>query len=279
MTGLVKPRFSLAYLTVQGTAPRRMIEIAAATGFDFVSLRLAHVTDDEPRFPFTTDPALVADTIAALGEHDLSVLDVELVKTDQPARHWDAFVEVSAELGARHVIVQVPEPDRARAVEQFHEVCELAAVHGLTVDLEFIPWSATRDLAIAADIVATAGQPNGAVLVDTLHFARSGSSLDQLAGLPREFFNFAQVCDARTPKTHTDEELIRVARFDREPPGEADIDLQPIVAALPTVPYSLEVPNEVRLHQLGPLAYSKMVLQAAQRFFDTIRSEPEVRPL
>jgi hypothetical protein len=45
----VTPRreFSLAYLSVAGASPAEMIEVAAATGYDHVGLRLTKVTADE----------------------------------------------------------------------------------------------------------------------------------------------------------------------------------------------------------------------------------------
>lgn len=269
------PQFSLAYLTVLGTPPRRMIEIAAETGYDFVSLRLTPVTDDEPVFPFTTDPAFVTDVVKALDEYDMSVLDVELIRTDPGTKvaEWRTFVEVAAELGARHIVTQIPVAARRSAAERFGEICDLAAPHDLTVDIEFIPWSPTNDLAAAVEIVESAGRPNGGILIDTLHFSRSGSPLSELAALPDVLFNFMQLCDARRPLVESDKELIRVARFDREPPGAADIDLKAIVQAVPLVPYALEVPNEQRRQEIGVMAYSRVVREATQSFFGEIEAD------
>lgn len=274
MTGAA-PLFSLAYLTVLGTPPRRMIQIAAEAGYDFVSLRLAPVTPDERRFPFTTNPALVADTVEALDEHGLSVLDVELVRTDPgiSVDDFKAFAEVAAEMGARHMVTQIPEPDKARAVELFGEVCDLADGYSMTADLEFIPWTPTGDLDAAASIVTAADRSNGGVLIDALHFDRSQSSLALLADMPASMFNLVQLCDARAPLSDSDEELIRVARSDREPPGEGDIELSPLIAALPRVPYALEVPNDGRRQELGELEYARFVLDASKRFFEAVDAE------
>jgi sugar phosphate isomerase/epimerase len=262
-------QYSLAYLTVLGSPPREVVEMAATAGYDFVSLRLTPVTPDEPRFPFLTDPRLVRDVVKGLAETGVSLLDVELARTDPGTEvaGFAPFVEVSAELGARHIIAQVPEPDRVKAVDTFRELCELAEPLGLTVDLEFIPWSPTADLDDAIDIVTRAGAPNGAVLVDTLHFARSHSSVDSLSGLPGELINFVQLCDAQPMKSDSSDELIRVARSDREPAGEGVIELAPILDALPEVPYALEVPNDQMRHELGSLEYARHVLTTTKRFF------------
>ncbi|HEX5696716.1 MAG TPA: sugar phosphate isomerase/epimerase, partial [Acidimicrobiia bacterium] len=145
---------------------------------------------------------------------------------------------------------------------------------GMTIDLEFIPWTPNKDLATAVEIVTRAGSPNGAVLVDTLHFARSGSSLTQLADVPVELVNFVQLCDARDVWSISDEEFITVARSDREPPGQANLDLRPIVETMPRVPYALEVPNDARRQELGVERYAGLVRDAAQTFFDEIDAEP-----
>lgn len=262
-------QFSLAYLTVLGSSPRESVEMAAAAGYDFVSLRLTPVTPDEPQFPFLTDAELVRDVVKGLEETGVALLDVELVRTDpgMAVVGFAPFVEVSAELGARHIIAQVPERDRSKAIDTFRDLCELAEPYGLTVDLEFIPWSPTADLADAADIVTKAGAANGGVLVDTLHFARSSSSLDLLADLPSEVFNFVQLCDAQPMTSDSNEELIRVARSEREVAGEGIIELGPILEALPDVPYALEVPNDEMRQKLGPLGFARHVLETTKRFF------------
>ena len=87
-------------------------------------------------------------------------------------------------IGARHVIGQLPDPDRSRATERFGRLCDLALDFGLTVDLEFPSWSETGDLPAAAAVVTAVDRSNAGILVDTLHFFRSNSSIDQLAALP-----------------------------------------------------------------------------------------------
>ena len=208
----------------------------------------------------------------ALDEYGVSVLDVELIRTDPGTKveDWRRFVEVAEELGARHIITQVPEPDAAKAVEIFQEVCDLGSGTGMTFDLEFIPWTATNDLARAVEIVTKADSTNGAVLVDTLHFARSESSLTELSDLPRRLFNFIQLCDAHDPWSVGEEDFIRIARSDREPPGLGEIDLMPIVEAMPAVPYALEVPNDERREELGAEGFARLIREAAESFLDGV---------
>jgi len=131
------------------------------------------------------------------------------------------------------VIAQLPDPDRARKIDRFAQLCEMAKPLGLTIDLEFPSWTETPDLSEATRVLRAANQPNAGILVDLLHFARSGSSVAALRELPAEWFHFAHVCDAPAVVPTTNEGLIYTARFERLFPGEGGIDVHGILAALP----------------------------------------------
>jgi hypothetical protein len=51
----VRPRFSLAHLTVIRLAPPQVIEVAARTGYDTVGLRLVGGTEITPAYPLMDD--------------------------------------------------------------------------------------------------------------------------------------------------------------------------------------------------------------------------------
>jgi hypothetical protein len=61
-------------------------------------------------------------------------------------------------------------------------------------------------------------------------------------------------------------------RSDREPPGQANLDLRPIVEAPPALPYALEVLNDARRQGLGMENYARLVREAAESFFDGIEA-------
>jgi sugar phosphate isomerase/epimerase len=176
---------------------------------------------------------------------------------------------VGAELGARHVIAQLPDPDPVRKVERFGQLCDLAKELGLTVDLEFVSWTETPDLTEAARVLRAVNRPNAGLLVDLLHFARSGSSVAQLRKLPREWFHFAHVCDAPAAVPSTVEGLIHTARYERLFPGAGGIDVRGILAALPAgIPYALEIPHARLAAQVGEKQYAELAIGAAQRHLD-----------
>ena len=267
--------FSLSYLTVYGRSPPQMVETAARAGYDYVSLRLHPVTSSEPVFPLATDRALRRQTQERLAATGIGVLDVELVRLTPAFRmaEYEALLDVAASLGARHVIAQAPDSDLSRAIDHFSELCDAAGKRNLTVDLEFVTWTETRDLERAARIVRGAGRDNGGVLVDTLHFSRSGCNSADLAQLPRPWFHFAQVCDAPPISPETVDGLIHAARSERLFLGEGGLDVRGILGALPTsIPYALEIPRASLAREVGLDECARRALVTAQSFVATLHA-------
>ena len=217
----VEHDYSLAHLTVLSLTPPEVVEVAARAGYRYVSLRITRVTSAEPLYDLARDRALMRATKARLRATGIAVHDVELFRMD-PSLEPEQFLpelDATAELGAHHIIAQLPDPDRPRAIDRFARLCELAQPRGIYVSLEFPHWTETGDLAEAARVVCAAARGNGGILVDMLHMGRSNSSLDDLAALPREWFHFAHVCDAEQHVPSTLEQIIRTARSERLFPG------------------------------------------------------------
>lgn len=269
--------FSLAYLTVFGLTPPEMVSIAARVGYDFVSLRVNPVTIGEPVHPLAQDRRLRRRTLNLLSQTGVRVLDTELFRltSDFEVHAYDALLDASAELGARGLIAQAADADLARAIDHFAALCDAARSRNLTVDLEFVTWTETRDLERATRIVRGAGRSNGGVLVDALHFSRSGCSVAELATLPRDWFHFAQLCDAPGEAPDSVEGLIYAARNERLFLGEGDLDLRGILGALPTgIPYSLEIPRTSLAQRVGLEELARQALATARDYIDGAQSMP-----
>ncbi|WP_109209554.1 MULTISPECIES: TIM barrel protein [Microbacterium] len=263
--------YSLAHLTALSLSPPELVDAAAAAGYRYVGLRMTKVTAQEPHYPLSYDPALMRATKTHLAATGVEVLDIELARMtsgDSP-RDYLRFLEAGAELGARHVITQLPDADFARKTDRFAELCRLAQPLGLTIDLEFPSWTETGDLAEATRVLRAADQPNAGLLIDLLHFARSGSSIEELRELPQEWFHYAHVCDAPAEIPSTTAELIHTARFERLFPGEGGIDMLSILGALPGgIPYALEIPRAMLVAQVGAKEHARLAIGAARRHLD-----------
>ena len=267
----MKHDYSLAHLTVLSLPPPQMIEVAARTGYRYASLRITRVTPAEPYYDLARDRALMRETKARLDATGIEVHDVELFRMDASLEP-EQFVrelEVTAELGAHHIIAQLPDPNRPRAVDRFARLCDLAKPLGICVDLEFPHWTETGNLAEASRVLLAAGRSNAGILVDMLHMGRSNSSLDELAALPHEWFHFAHLCDAERSVPSTLDQIIRTARDERLFPGEGTIDVRGILACLPQdIPYSLEIPRVTLTRAIGPEEVARLALTVTRSYVD-----------
>lgn len=262
-------RFSLAYLTVFGCPPPEQTYIAARAGYDYVSFRPIYMgLQGEPNFELAANPQLLQQTKTALKATGLRVLDIELARiadgTD-PLKYKPAL-DVGAELGATHVISSIWTADRAFATDCYARLCDLARPLGLSMDLEFVTFASVKTLKDAADVLRAVNRPNAGILVDLLHFSRSRVALDELAAAPRDWFHFVHLCDAPAEIPTTNEGLIQTAREGRLYVGEGGIDVSAILARLPDVPYSLELPNLARVKEVGYTEHAFRCLESAKRF-------------
>ncbi|HET7343792.1 MAG TPA: sugar phosphate isomerase/epimerase, partial [Methylomirabilota bacterium] len=86
---------------------------------------------------------------------------------------------------------------------------------------------------------------NASVLIDALHFSRSGGVPAHVAGVDPALLRYAQICDAGPdmPGAADTPALIREARTGRLLPGEGVLPLAALVAALPAgIPLAIEAP-------------------------------------
>jgi sugar phosphate isomerase/epimerase len=241
-------QISLAHLTVLDTTPPELVTVAAAAGFRTIGIRLtATPSVGVPPYDIMSDGPLLRETLGRLADTGVSVLDTEFLRfePEHPVGIPEGFLETSARLGARNVLVMSAEPEEARTLERFCALCDRAAVYGLHVGLEFAIYTGVRTLAHAAEVVARSKRPNASVLIDALHFSRSGGLPAHVAQVDPALFRYAQICDAGPdmPKPTDTPALIREARTGRLLPGEGVLPLADLVAALPTsVPLAIEAP-------------------------------------
>jgi sugar phosphate isomerase/epimerase len=267
----MKHEYSLAHLTVLALTPPEVVDVAARAGYKYVSLRLTRVTPDEPLYDLPNDRAMMRETKARLADTGLGVLDIELFRMDPTLEpeHYVPVLEATAELGARNIIAQLPDPNRERAVERFARLCDLAKPLGIFPSLEFPHWTETGSLSEAVKVLRAANRSNAAILVDMLHFVRSNSSRDELKSLPREWFRFIHVCDAAKELPPTIDGIIHTARDERQFPGEGGLDVKGLLACLPqNVPYALEIPRNTLTKAVGAAEVARLALVVAQSYLD-----------
>ncbi len=240
---------SLAHLTVLDTTPPELVTVAAAAGFRSIGIRLtATPSVGIPPYDMLRDGPMLRETLSRLADTGVTVLDTEFLRfePEHPIGVPEGFLEVSARLGAKNVLVMSAEPDEARTVERFCDLCDRAAPYGLHVGLEFAIYTGVRTLAHAEHVIAQAKRPNASVLIDGLHFSRSGGLPAHVAQVDPSLVRYAQICDAGPdmPGPGDTPALIREARTGRLLPGEGVLPLRELVAVLPAdMPLAIEAPS------------------------------------
>jgi sugar phosphate isomerase/epimerase len=256
----------LAHLTLLDLSPAELVRVAHRAGYDFVGLRVLAVTEGEVRWDLAPGSDGLLDALAALADTGMTVRDVEFLVMDAhvgPAE-WLPALEAGAALNAQVLITTGADAETARLTDNLGRLARDAADFGLTVVLEPISYQPVSTVAAAAVVARSAG---AAVLVDTLHFVRAGSTLESLAALSAALVPMIQLCDGplvmptgfpvvdhlpghmkadRDPRTAE-------ARGFRESPGTGEFPLRQILDALPDdVPISLEVPDARLIGRVSP---------------------------
>jgi len=248
---------SLAAGTVLDVDPVETVSVAAAAGYDGVGLWFD---------PDEWSPARTRDVAARLDETGLTPLDMEPVILGRAVDPGDALVDTAAELGVRHVLVASGPASHAAVVDRFGELCDRAAPAGVVVVLEFLPIFTVATLHDAVAVVQAAARPNGGILVDTLHLARSGGSPEEVAAVPPELLPYLQLADATAHlEDPTPVNLREEALHGRLLPGEGELPLTRALGAVPGVPVSVELRSRALMEQYpDPTTRAAAVLAATR---------------
>lgn len=275
---LDKPLYSLAHLTLINCTPAELVYVAARAGYDAVSPRFITMNVPGEFTHAPLDKAQVQATKTALATTGIKVLDIELarISEDCDPREFEAALELGGELGAGHMIMSAwttRRDDRNFLLDVYSETCDLAAPYGLTIDLEFPSFSRLRTLDEVLDIVRAADRPNGGVLVDTLYLHLSRVDLGELLHVPPEWLHFLHISDCLPGIADTREGMIQLARDARLYPGEGWIDFAGIIERCPPMNYSIELPNQSRVAELGYEEHARRCLTHAKQTFGAARSK------
>jgi sugar phosphate isomerase/epimerase len=185
--------------------------------------------------------------LAALSS-DLGVFvhDVEQIRLlpDSRPRDYEYVFEAAATLGARYALIFADDPDEARLVDRLNELDQMGRPYGVHPVIEVMPFTALKTLGQAVDILRRAELQHPALLIDTLHVARSGAWPDDLDAIDQSWLPFVHLADGPIPGPDTSQGLRDEATFSRLLPGKGDLPLKAYLDHLPdSIPLALEVPG------------------------------------
>ena len=272
----MKRKYSLAYLTIPGVNPMDQIKIAKECGYDYVSLRTIPMhLPGEPEFLLDKDPALFEATKAALAEYDMPVMDIELarVRPDLDITEYKPAFEAAAKLGATDVLGSIWTRDKNYYIETAGKIADDAKEFGLKYNIEFLPWAGVRNLQECITLIDALERDNVYVMVDTLHAGRAGVTGAELARTPEKYFNFIHLCDGPAKDGDVvldnikDELMLTTAREARYYVGDGDIDIAGMIAGMPNIPLSIELPHLKHIEEFGQLGHAKNCIEKAKAYF------------
>lgn len=228
---------SLASGVLPEFAPTETTAAAIASGWPAVGIWVD---------PATWTPAVAIEVRDRTRDAGIVVLDVEVVWLKPGPDDPDhlRIIDAGAAVGARNVLVVSSDPDPGSTAAKFGRLVDHGRKRGLRVSLEFAAFTSVKSLAGALDILDRTGRPDAGLLVDPLHFARTGGVPGDLRGLDRARLSYAQFCDAPAtgPRPEDVPAIIHEALDLRLALGDGALPLGELIAELgPSLPLSIEL--------------------------------------
>ena len=228
------PRLSLDHITAWGLETPALIALAARLECEALTLLIESPNAESAGPPFKTDAALRRDTRNRLRDNGIRLQAIECftLTPDKDVQTFAPGLAAGAEMGGTAATAIIFDPDRARTVDRLGQLVALAASFDVTVNLEFIACSALPSLTEAVSLVRELDDPSVGIVVDSLHWTRSGGTAAELAALDPALLGHVQFCDGPAEMA-PDRQLLHEGFRQRMIPGEGTFALADFVSALP----------------------------------------------
>jgi sugar phosphate isomerase/epimerase len=262
-------RLGIELISVFGLPPVDFVKLAADLGCAHISLGLSQININPhgyPAYSLLDDAPLRRELIAALHDHGIAISLGEglTARADADIRDRAPELDIMAELGIKRVNAVSLDPDLARSFDKFAVLAEMAASRGMETVTEFAPGLTVADLPTAIAAIRHVGRPDFRLVIDTMHFSRSGSHPADLAALDPDMIGYVQLSDA--PLTPRFDSYMQEAMTERMVPGTGELPLRAILAAVPRDRVvALEVPLlSQAMAGIGPCERLRPCIDAAR---------------
>jgi sugar phosphate isomerase/epimerase len=256
-------RLGIEMLSVFGMPPVEYVNLVADLGCRYITAGLVGFAPIKslgyPPFSLRDDATLRSDLLAVMADRGVSMSLGEglLIAPGVDVRSYATDLDIMAELCIPRINTVSLEPDRARTFDQLAALTALAADRGIATCIEPVVGLSIADLATALAAVEYVGGDDVSLLIDTMHVARFGAVADDLRSLPAERIGYIQLSDTMLQPRMAN--YAEEAIFERLPPGEGELPLAAMLAALPDDRVvGLEIP--MRSHaEAGVSAYNRLL--------------------
>lgn len=234
----LRDRLGIDFISVLGLPPVAFVDLAADLDCRQISIGLKPLTanpHDYPAWSLREDKRLQRELLAALRDRDVSISIGEGVFAlpNKPVSEAGADMDIFRELGAKRINFLSLNRDRGHAFDQCATFVEMACARGLETHVEFVPGLAIGDLPTALDVVKHVGGADVRVVIDAMHLYRSGSSAADIREFDPALIGHVQICDVPLISPFAKSKYGEEAVHHRLPPGQGELPLHELFAALP----------------------------------------------
>ncbi len=239
-------KISIERLCVFGLPPVEFVQLAADLNCRYIAIGLVPVSYNPhgyPHWSLRDNRALRREMLAAMQDHDVSIslYDGVGVRPGADVSEYAADLDAINELGVKRINVASLDRDVSRNLDQLAKLVEMADALGMETLIEVGP-GPVANLGAALTAIRHVGKPSFRLLIDTMHFFRSGSGVADLAALDPNLIGYVQLCDVPLISKHST--YMEEALYERMVPGTGELPMLDLLAALPrTVMLGLEVPQ------------------------------------
>ena len=234
-------------LSTFGMPPPDLVHLSADLGCEQVGMtmftRLKWNPPFYPEFSLRDDQALQRELAAALRERGITISFVDgfLIEPGKDIRERADDVAIMAGLGAPLVNTVSVDPDWNRTIDQFGALADLAAAAGMGTTVELAPNLTVASLPDALAAIEAVGRSGLRLLIDTMHYGRSGARARDVAALDPDLIGYVQVSDVKLTPDNPDYWAESIT--ERLVPGTGELDLADLLAVIPDeVAIGIEVP-------------------------------------
>ena len=244
-----------------------LVRTAAKAGYDYGGMWVE---------PDLWTSQTTRDVRALLHDTGLPLLDVEVVwiKPGPFNPEHERIVDIGCELGAKNILVVSSDPDRSATRDKLGRLMEQGEKGGIRINLEFGLFTEVKTIQAACSLLDELNSPAAGLLIDSLHWHRSGGTLADITALPREWLGYVQLCDAPVPGANptNPEQILEEAIDGRQQMGEGSLPLEEILGVLPAdLPVAVELRSKA-LRDTYPDLYdrAKIVLEKSRAYLQTL---------
>ncbi len=241
----------LDYITTPDLAPVEVVTLAAANGYDGISLWVNAPVDTLPIPCMRAGSPELREVRKALEDCGLIVSGVECFDLGSSTARDDnrRALDAAGELGALTATAVCFAPlSTQELTDRLGILAEDASANNLSMTIEFMAPAIAGELnslSRALQIIALTARDNIGVTMDMLHLTRTGASIAEIAAVPPERIGYIQLCDG--PAQMPVEDQLAEAGWGRLYPGEGNFRLHEMLAVLPGgKPVGIEIPREDR---------------------------------